>query len=197
MKNKAVCIVAHPDDETIWMGGMILRNENWNWTIFSLCRGNDKDRAPKFKKVCDIYKAKSIITNLDDEILKPLKENEIKKLIQENLKEDYDYIFTHGKNGEYGHIRHMEIHQTIKSLSKENFFKKAKINYFSYKSGKEKAPHDKILSIPIADKKAEILIVLNQEEYQTKRKIIEETYGFKHPIFETLSCGKMEAFSPK
>ena len=60
-KKDALCVVAHPDDETIWMGGTILRNKNFNWTILSLCRKNDLERAEKFKKVCKFYNAKPII----------------------------------------------------------------------------------------------------------------------------------------
>ena len=48
----ALIIVAHPDDETIWSGSVILRYPKINLTIFSLCRRHDKDRYPKFLKVC-------------------------------------------------------------------------------------------------------------------------------------------------
>ena len=49
-RERAVVIVAHPDDETIWMGGFILDNPDYNWTILSLCRASDTDCAPKFKQ---------------------------------------------------------------------------------------------------------------------------------------------------
>ena len=59
MRKKVLVAVAHPDDETIWMGNMLLKNmDNWDTTIISLCRKDDPDRAPKFGKVCEIYKAK-------------------------------------------------------------------------------------------------------------------------------------------
>ena len=80
---EALVIVAHPDDETIWMGGFILKNSKWAWTIISLCRKNDRDRMPKFLDVCKFYKANAIISDLDDEELKPLPINEtIEKIKQ-------------------------------------------------------------------------------------------------------------------
>ena len=85
MKN-ALVIVAHPDDETIWMGGTILKNKNWKWTILSLCRKNDADREPKFMEVCSFYGAEGIISDLDDEKLTPLQVNEVIKKIKQNLK---------------------------------------------------------------------------------------------------------------
>ena len=77
-------IVAHPDDETIWMAGMILNSKNIDWTIFSLCRKDDPDRVPKFKKVCDYYRARGIISDLEDEEIMDIKESlpEIEKRIK-------------------------------------------------------------------------------------------------------------------
>src|SRR3989344_4944641 len=99
-KKEALCIVAHPDDETIWMGGTIMKNKDFNWTVISLCRKNDPDRAPKFKETCKFYKAESLISDLNDKILKPILTSQIIKKIRSLLpKFKYDVIFTHGKNG--------------------------------------------------------------------------------------------------
>ena len=192
---RCLVIVAHPDDETIWMGGMILKHKEWNWTIFSLCRKNDSDRAPKFMKVCEYYGAKGIIGDLDDEVLEPLSIEDIINKIKEFLKEkNYDYIFTHGVNGEYGHLRHKEIHNAVNKMIEEGELKCEKLYCFDYKAGKVKAPHDSDLRIPEPSLNAEEKIQLNESQFKDKFKLITEFYGFRENIFETLSCHKMESF---
>jgi len=195
-KKSALCVVAHPDDETIWMGGTILKNWNWNWTILSLCRENDFDRAPKFMRVCESLHAKPLISDLDDEVLQPLSSTVVeKKILQALPKKSYDYIFTHGQNGEYGHLRHEEIHNAIKNLVDKREINCAKLMYFSYSPGPLSAPHDPDLKIPMPNPNADISVSLTNSQFDKKFDLLTNTYGFKHPIFETLSCNKTEAFT--
>src|SRR3989339_870224 len=111
--DRALVLVAHPDDETIWMGGTLFQNLQTDWTIFSLCRKSDNDRKPKFDNVCAFYGARGIITDLDDEDKLSTEKTIpiIQELVEEEIgREKLDYIFTHGANGEYGHPRHIGVY---------------------------------------------------------------------------------------
>jgi len=63
---KIAVIVAHPDDETLWTGGTILGNRSWNCFVIALCRGSDRDRAPKFLNALNDLYANGRIGDMDD-----------------------------------------------------------------------------------------------------------------------------------
>jgi len=186
-KKKVLVIVAHPDDETIWMGGTLLINKNkWNTTIISLCRRDDKDRAPKFKKVCKILKAKNHISNLEDEKLNKIPVDEIIKRIKKfKPNKNYDYIFTHGKNGEYGHKRHKEIHKAIIKMLNEKNLSCKKLFLFSYIKKNKSC---------FANKNSDKFIRLKDIFLTKKKYLIHKIYGFNRGGFEEKSSRKIEAF---
>lgn len=191
-KIKALVIVAHPDDETIFMGGTILRYPKIDWTIFSLCRASDADRAPKFKRVCKNYGAKGIITDLEDEDRLSIKKTIpiIKKNILGKVgKKEFDFIFTHGENGEYGHPRHLGVYQVVKELLRENGLKAKATFYFNYKkiSRKEFSPFT-------LKKDSDILTKLSKGEFSKKKKIMTNIYGFSADGIDTSYCTNPEAF---
>ncbi len=192
---KRLIIVAHPDDETIWMGGTILKYPNKEWTIVSLCRKEDSDRKPKFIKVCKYLNAEPIISNLDDEKLNPLPIEKIMKKIKSIVPEkEYDVIYTHGENGEYGHIRHKEIHEAIKRLIANKELKCGKFITFSYANSEKTAPNNSQLRIPIPNIDADEYVQLSRDNFKKKLFLIKNIYGFGGDSFEVLSCSNFEAF---
>lgn len=188
---RALVIVAHPDDETIWMGGTLLVNPTIDWTIFSLCRSADADRAPKFKKVCDHYGAKSIITDLEDEGIMNIPQSmpEIEKRVDRHISNTtvFDYVFTHGPNGEYGHPRHVGVHRAVTRLLQSKKLHARQCFYFSYGADAHKRVYNK--------KSALFCVKLTADTHAKKRNIIKYIYGFSSRSFENASCLSTETFS--
>ena len=186
---KVLVVVAHPDDETIWCGGLLLRNkEKWNVTILSLCRKDDPDRAPKFFKVCKEYNASGVMSDLEDE--NPEKDlpslDEIVKRVNTLIKDKhFDLILTHGKTGEYGHKRHIETHKAILIMLKQKIISTKKILFFSYKLNN---------GFCVANESADVVVRLDSSEMAKKKFIIMNKYGFSKGCFEEKSCSDVESF---
>jgi LmbE family N-acetylglucosaminyl deacetylase len=191
VKKEILAIVAHPDDETIWMGGTLLKTK-FNKTIITLCRKNDIDRSPRFSKACKILNSKVYMSDLDDSeegYYKDLSMQDIINRILEITKDKkYDYLYTHGENGEYGHVRHIEVHKAINEMLKKKLISAKKVLFFSYVKTEKNSNIN-----PNADK----LIKLEKPYFEMKKKLIKEIYGFQEGSFEYESCRDAEAFDFK
>jgi LmbE family N-acetylglucosaminyl deacetylase len=122
-------VTAHPDDETLWCAGLLLRYPG-DWTIIC-CSTPRRDpvRAWKFFKACETLGAKGMVMPYTETRNFPLEH------LDEVDLENYDLIVTHGKAGEYGHPHHCQIHEFIK---KHRDF--ADVLTFGYGRKKESAP---------------------------------------------------------
>jgi LmbE family N-acetylglucosaminyl deacetylase len=189
-KKKVAVIVAHPDDETLWAGGMLLNNPDWDCFIVCVCRKYDSDRAPKFYKALDILKCNGIMGDLDDGSAQtPLDKLEINRMILKLLPAaDYDLILTHNPLGEYTrHLRHEEIGISVMDLYHESKISCKELMIFAYED------HNKQY-YPKAITSADFYFELSNDLWQKKYDIITQLYGFNLDSWEAKTTPKLEAY---
>lgn len=106
---KRICVVAHPDDEVLWAGGLIMQNAG-EWTVMcvSIPRA-DPVRAKKFKDSCRILGAEARLIDWQE----PAASEQMTHLNEIDLSE-FDHILTHNAWGEYGHVHHRCVHQWVR-----------------------------------------------------------------------------------
>lgn len=114
----AVCLVAHPDDCIIFAYPFIYNHFKYNWNIVYLTY--DKEH-PRSKEVQLFWKNRGISTtflgfwdNTADMFTQKLsfsKEFAIRAVC--NAVKHYDFILTHNKDGDTGHIHHKFLYECV------------------------------------------------------------------------------------
>lgn len=183
-------ITAHPDDETLWAGGLMLMHPDVKWTVATICRKSDADRAPKFFKALEEFGAKGYMGDLDDgPEQRPLDGHEVRRIIMELLPFDrFEVIVTHSMVGEYTrHLRHEETAKAVMSLREAGELNAREIWSFAYEDGGGEY-------LPRADSGADLRIELPEHIWQKKYDIITKIYGFSGDSFEAKTTPRREAF---
>lgn len=148
---KALVVVAHPDDETIFLGGYMLKNPEWDWTVISVTHSVDSVRGQEFLQACRRLSATPIMLGQEDIFEKDLDQDLIVRFLKELSQQSFDMVFTHNQGGEYGHPHHIRVHQAVKQVFRKPYL-------FGYNSF------------------SDMDIKLNGWELEKKRKILNECY---------------------
>lgn len=192
-KGKRVAlIVAHPDDETLWAGGLLLTRPEWRVFIICMNHRNDHVRAPHFQRALERYGAKGAMGSLRDEgredvLPEGTVENTITSLLPEHR---FDLVITHAPQGEYTeHLFHDEVSDAVRALRRAGRLQAEAFWQFAYEdehgAGQPHAARGAALRLPLAD-----------PVWTAKRKIITDIYGFGEDAWETLVTPRVEAFNP-
>ena len=187
---RAAVIVAHPDDETLWCGGFLLRHRDWTWTILALCRASDMDRAWKFRKTLKHYGARGEIGDLDDgPEQRPLSDAVIREMIFDLLPEErFDLVLTHGPSGEYTHhLRHEECSRAVAGMWQAGLLRTGQLWMFAHED-------DGGAHLPRPSPDADRNETLTADEWEEKRRILQESYGFAADSWEVRAAPREEAF---
>jgi LmbE family N-acetylglucosaminyl deacetylase len=183
-------IVAHPDDETLWAGGLLLSHPDWSPFVVTLCRGEDPDRAPKFFKALERLGAKGAMGKLDDGPDQfPLSSEHVEDTILSLLPRlEFDILLTHAPQGEYTwHRRHGEVSRAVQELWRDGRIQARALWEFAYEDGG--GTHT-----PRPQKGASLQLALSDAVWQQKYGIITNLYGFDEDSWEARAAARTEAF---
>lgn len=107
----AVLVVAHPDDETLWCGGLLQRLAvPWTVIACSIPR-RDPERAWKFHAACNALGAVGRVLPFEETSAG----EDLRGLHLLDLW-GFDLVATHGAAGEYGHPHHKQVHRYIRAM---------------------------------------------------------------------------------
>ena len=189
---RVAVIVAHPDDEVLWCGGLLLCRPQWEPFVACLCRGRDPDRSPRFRRALARLGAQGAMGDLDDGPEQcPVPAATVRALVLSLLPgRTYDLILTHSPQGEYTrHRRHEETGSAVEALWRAGTLGADALWRFAYEDGSG-------AYLPRAQAEAPLRLCLPPAVWEDKRRLMRETYNYPETSWECRTTPRAEAFRP-
>lgn len=101
--------VAHPDDETLWAGGLLAALPSTTIVYACSIPVRDPERAARFFDACAALDVQGRLLPHPEVLGGSLTHLDLYK----DTMEKFDVILTHGINGEYGHLHHIQVHTWV------------------------------------------------------------------------------------
>lgn len=169
---KNLMIVAHPDDETIFAGNEITKN---NYFIVCLTNKDNPIRKKEFEAVLKKTNNQGVILSFPDKtngkrdnwkLVDKDIEKEIRKYIN---KKDWKQIVTHNPKGEYGHIHHKITSRIVTSILLEKQQENRLLYFAPYFKKKEKPIRERTLDKNQRKQKQELVTLYASQEKVMKK----------------------------
>jgi len=121
---KCLAMVAHPDDCIIFAWHYIMTNKENDWHICYLTYKEPDARATEIKKFWQHHGITTsflgFVDNFQDLVTGQISfdQNQARRLIEEKC-QGYDLILTHNERGDYGHLHHCFVHDSVIKENKQ------------------------------------------------------------------------------
>jgi LmbE family N-acetylglucosaminyl deacetylase len=116
---KALCVVAHPDDCVIFAYSYIYNHPEHDWTIGYLTYTAADPRGAELAAFWQRRRINTVFLGFEDH----WHDNELKQFTRWTeeraeracwaLAKDFDLVLTHDESGDYGHIHHVLVHNSV------------------------------------------------------------------------------------
>lgn len=165
--SKNLLVVAHPDDESIFFGGLLQRRRGRKWTIVCMTDANADGEGRKRKKQFETACARLGVKDAQwwgfpDIYEKRLDTDAIVARLRQ-LPAPFE-VYTHGIIGEYGHPHHQDVSYAVHHA----FAKHPRVFASAYNTMPEKS------------------IRLSAKEFATKADVLAHIYGSETTRFLNL-----------
>ena len=109
-----VVFVAHPDDEFIFLGNKLMREDGW--LVICMTNGDSRIRSKEFIGLMKELDLQYKILNFKDGMDEKWDYAQVKSVISEIVSsiKNCKMIVAHNSEGEYGHFQHKQLHRLVK-----------------------------------------------------------------------------------